>query len=52
MYSRSLTLIRLLKVPERDARSGMKMHSHVREVHRISWLQIVTVLEDDCLIIQ
>jgi len=51
MYSCGLTLIRLLKVPERNARSGMKMHSHTREIHGISWLQIVTVLKDDYLII-
>jgi len=28
------------------------MHSHTREVHGISWLQIVIGLEDNCLIIQ
>lgn len=29
----------------------MKMHTHTREIHGISWLQIVTVLKDDYLII-
>jgi len=41
----------MLKVSERDVRSDKKMHSHTCEVHGISWLQIVTVLKDDCLII-